>query len=1353
MNNWNLKRARARKKDNLKRDKAIGVSVYRILAMLYLVLIIPSISISEPINRDIAEIVASTHLKLQGNLGRSMSSLAPPRRLFDISEIRVLRNSLGVELAYIADLIPNGFIAISPDTDIQPIIAYSFDNQLPTEDKSFPLHILKQDMSNRLDSLSMTSEYAKMENNILWEKYLDNSITLFVEDVEQWPSNKNTGLLDTTWNQDGLYNDSCPDDPNTIPGKRFADGESGGTEDGKCLTGCTATAMGQIINYWRFPANIAFTAADDYISSMDPGDGFGERIIHISAPEASILDIGYGNGDPSPSTIADLLFACGVACKANYSDYGTSAALSAAAYYRFGYASAVEVPGNDDSLYYILKDNMKNAQPAQISIAQCNGNLCEGYHTPVVDGYRVSSLGEYYHLNFGWGSSLPDSIAECWYSLPELMPDGYNLVDMGILNISPDSGPVANWYVSSDGDDSNDGTSWATAKKRIQAAILSAQPGDTISVAAGTYQESIGLRNDITLLGAGSEKTIIEFGGENVVIYADQIQSGIISGFTVAYAGTAQYPTIWLGDSSVTITQCIVTGATHSGIYIAGNSNPEIKDNEIRQNTGPGIFMYSGSQAAISDNTISTNEYSGIEVSSNCKAEISNNEIKDNNGSGIFIHSEGLGTISGNTVTGNKLQGITVRDKSNSAISENKISDNMGSGIVVDAENFSTISDNIISGNEFQGIAIANKSNPTVKNNEIKNNKGVGIYVYSEALGIISENTISENELSGIMVIEKSSPEIRNNEIRDNQQVGIFVKSESRGVISGNVISGSEYRGIEVKELSAPAIIYNTITDNSGSGIWAYYGATPDISNNIIAKNITYGINIGGPVANSDGNPTISYNNVWSNSFGNYVGVMIIPETNISVDPLFVDFENGDYHLLENSLCRGASQNGSDLGAYSSQDAPNRTLVMASIEAAPGENITIPLSITDTTGLAGADINIGYDPDLIAIDDVKSTELTQNMVLMTNDSSGEIKIAMAGTEELPSGDGILLNIEISVSSDAPIDTETILSLENGVIYNELGTDIAVNVENGVVRIKQNRIKGDVNSDGFILSNDAILTLRITAQLVIPDIYQTWAADFNNDGKVKASDATLILREVAGLPAPCATPISGISEQITVRLPDAYGTVGEGIAVPVKIDKSNMLSSGEICIAYDSKVLRATGIISDSGALFAYNIARPGIARIAFAGINNLNREMLAELEFDILANSISPLTVTSAHLYNSDALPLVSRSENAEFRSWEMPAEKNALLQNYPNPFNPETWIPYQLRQDSYVAIKIYNLLGNLIRELPLGHKSAGLYTNRDRAAYWDGRNAAGESVASGIYFILLEAGKYRQTKCMTLIR
>ena len=97
--------------------------------------------------------------------------------------------------------------------------------------------------------------------------------------------------------------------------------------------------------------------------------------------------------------------------------------------------------------------------------------------------------------------------------------------------------------------------------------------------------------------------------------------------------------------------------------------------------------------------------------------------------------------------------------------------------------------------------------------------------------------------------------------------------------------------------------------------------------------------------------------------------------------------------------------------------------------------------------------------------------------------------------------------------------------------------------------------------------------------------------------------------------------------------------------------------------------------------------------------------------------------------------------------------EETALLANYPNPFNPETWIPYQLARESDVQIHIHAINGTLVRTLVLGHQVAGIYENRTRAAYWDGKNEVGEPVASGVYFYTLTATDFTATGKMLIVK
>ena len=127
--------------------------------------------------------------------------------------------------------------------------------------------------------------------------------------------------------------------------------------------------------------------------------------------------------------------------------------------------------------------------------------------------------------------------------------------------------------------------------------------------------------------------------------------------------------------------------------------------------------------------------------------------------------------------------------------------------------------------------------------------------------------------------------------------------------------------------------------------------------------------------------------------------------------------------------------------------------------------------------------------------------------------------------------------------------------------------------------------------------------------------------------------------------------------------------------------------------------------------------------------------------------------LTEAHLTNNGSLPFQQGIAALERLIDTATPTETLLLPNYPNPFNPETWIPYDLAEDSEVDIHIYTVRGESVRRLSLGFQGAGTYRTRSRAAYWDGRNAVGESVASGVYFYTLHAGEVKATRRMVILK
>jgi len=116
---------------------------------------------------------------------------------------------------------------------------------------------------------------------------------------------------------------------------------------------------------------------------------------------------------------------------------------------------------------------------------------------------------------------------------------------------------------------------------------------------------------------------------------------------------------------------------------------------------------------------------------------------------------------------------------------------------------------------------------------------------------------------------------------------------------------------------------------------------------------------------------------------------------------------------------------------------------------------------------------------------------------------------------------------------------------------------------------------------------------------------------------------------------------------------------------------------------------------------------------------------------------IEPITPYSLYVLTGNDIWSYTEENAQVYREFniEYPFE---LLPNYPNPVNKGTWIPYILKKDGNISIKIYDMQGRNIRTIYSGTQFSGIYQSHDKAFYWNGRDKDGELVANGVYFYTL---------------
>ena len=216
----------------------------------------------------------------------------------------------------------------------------------------------------------------------------------------------------------------------------------------------------------------------------------------------------------------------------------------------------------------------------------------------------------------------------------------------------------------------------------------------------------------------------------------------------------------------------------------------------------------------------------------------------------------------------------------------------------------------------------------------------------------------------------------------------------------------------------------------------------------------------------------------------------------------------------------------------------------------------------------------------------------------------------------------------------------------------------------------------------------------------------------------------------------------------------YGTRGDGLPADVNADGIvDVQDFADVAAGVDAAGGLPQQMVEDLlQAAIAQAAALEAIGAAPMEGSTPEHR-----LAKGIVQHNVAAAVETLKHHATDDVrlrkwIPLLEELQQilAEMRATP---ETTALLPNYPNPFNPETWIPYHLAKAANVTLTIYDVRGSVVRELNLGHQTAGVYESRTRAAYWDGKNALGESVASGLYFYTLTTGDFTATRKLLIAK
>lgn len=372
-------------------------------------------SMSEPVDYFKAKTAASNKL-ISLQKSATYSFIDQENRFYDAE---------GSLLFYVFELMPLGYIAVSADNELPPVIAYSFTNDagVLNYEGNILICLLKADINYRLKIIPMLPKEIIQHRKTEWEALTTASGVK--NPLEQWPPEGTTstgGWVETNWTQDGIYDDMCPMDPVT---------------NQRSYAGCPATAMAQILNFYETTNGTQFTDDDDYYHQYAGrnywiDDDYLDRDFpsfpELNAHLDTVASCYAGNGILKNRGKAALTFACGVTARQVYTSQGSGTfgvSQAVESYLRFGFSGISFFENTDTTLYDVLSQNMMDARPAHLAIVDPGWTTG---HNVVVDGYNTD---DYYHLNFGWGGAYNG-----WYLLPDEIPYGLTVIEGLIADIA-----------------------------------------------------------------------------------------------------------------------------------------------------------------------------------------------------------------------------------------------------------------------------------------------------------------------------------------------------------------------------------------------------------------------------------------------------------------------------------------------------------------------------------------------------------------------------------------------------------------------------------------------------------------------------------------------------------------------------------------------------------------------------------------------------------------------------------------------------------------------------------------------------------------------------------------------------
>ncbi len=471
---------------------------------LYILVSTSNLLVAQSISINTAKEIARKHLLSVSK--SNLKSASPNKARFQLSSITAAIDNRDTLYFILNDTINKGFVIVAADRRVWPILGYSLNGSFSEKNQPPAFVAWMESRKKEIAYIKQNNLQPESKINQQWDNLSSSNSNNSETATSVEP------LIQTKWDQGCYYNELCPAD---------AAGQCG-----HVWTGCTITAMAQIMKYWNYPTKGTGSHSYSHPIYGDLSADFGSTTYQWSQMPNEVT----GQNE----AIATLMYHCGVSLDTDYSPYASGADDPRDELVKyFDYSSKalrVDKIGFTTSEWInLLKSELDLLHP----IWYTGGSLVN--HAFICDGYQDAN---YFHFNWGWGGS-----ADGYFYIENLNPNGYNFsgYEYALINILPGSLPDGynGFFLSSNILDVNikGGTVFADICSSVNWTAASNQSWLSLSTSIGVPGKTT-----VTLTATGNNT-----GGD---------RSGTV---TISAAG--------FGDQTITVDQLTKVKVLPGGLY------------------------------------------------------------------------------------------------------------------------------------------------------------------------------------------------------------------------------------------------------------------------------------------------------------------------------------------------------------------------------------------------------------------------------------------------------------------------------------------------------------------------------------------------------------------------------------------------------------------------------------------------------------------------------------------------------------------------------------------------------------------------------------------------------------------